>query len=87
MHIKTHLLDVGVEPADPARLALLGRLAVKQRGDATPLVLTILHHSGFQDLILRWGMMSMRSQSLDEGIAVTSTLVQTPPTGQKQRVR
>ena len=46
------LLDGGVEPLVPAGLALLGGLADEQRGDARPLVLTVLHHGRLEDLIL-----------------------------------
>ena len=38
---------------NPPYLALLGRLAVEQRGDPGPLVLAVLHDGRLEDLILR----------------------------------
>ena len=48
----TCLFDGGVQPLIPARLALLGRFARKQGGDARPLVLAVLHHGSLEDLVL-----------------------------------
>ena len=46
------LLDGGVQPLEPARLALLGRLAVQQRADSRPLVFAVLHDGFLEDLVL-----------------------------------
>ena len=46
------LLDARIEPLEPARLALLRRLAMQQRGNTRPLVLAVLHHGRLEDLIL-----------------------------------
>lgn len=46
------LFYAGVQPLEPAGLALLGRLACQQGGDACPLVEAIFHHRCLEDFIL-----------------------------------
>lgn len=46
-----HLTDGGIEPLVPTRLALLGRFAVEEGGDACPLLFAVFHYGGFEDFI------------------------------------
>ena len=44
--------DGGVEPFVPAGLALFGRFAVEEGGDAGPLLFAVFHYGGFEDFVL-----------------------------------
>ncbi|KAK1732487.1 hypothetical protein QTG54_016881 [Skeletonema marinoi] len=46
-----HLSHGRIQPFIPPCLALLGRFAIEEGGDAGPLLFSVFHYGGFEDFI------------------------------------